>query len=343
MTPDNLILKISKGQTEPFYFLYGPETFYQTEVIQALRRQWITDDNRDFNLETFDARESTVNHWLGSARTLSFLGGTKLVVVRNLHEAVPKDQDAQTLMDYAGSPIPEACLIITADKVDRKRKLFKVLAGLKTAVACEAPKENELINWLRKRAEEKSYSLSSDAARFLVNRVGARPGILAKELEKTLLFVGKNKSVSEQDVAEVVGESKLENVFALTDALKTKNPEKALHLLNNQIDHGEEPIKILGTIAWQFRMIWEVKHYQKKNLPSGQIAKVMGASPYVVNKASQHTSRFSTQQLRNGYLELVKADRSLKSTSQDPLAVMQTLILNLCTGRGRRAAGDNGQ
>ena len=315
---------------EPFYFLHGPETFYQTEVIQALIQKCITEDNRYFNLETFDARESTVNHWLGSARTLSFLGGIKLVVVRNLHEAIPKDQDAQTLIDYAQSPIPEACVVITADKVDRKRKLFKTLTGLKTAVACEAPKENELASWLRKRAGETGYSLSPDAARFLVNRMGARPGILAKELEKTLLYAGKNESVSEKDVSEVVGESKLENVFALTDALKTKNPEKALRLLNNQIDHGEEPIKILGTIAWQLRMIWEVKHYQQKNLPSGQIAKVMGAHPFMVEKALQHTRRFSTQQLRSGYLELVKADRNLKSTTKDPTAVMQTLILNLC-------------
>ena len=328
MTPDDLLKQIDKGRTEPFYFLYGPETFYQTEVIQALIKKWITEDNRDFNLETFDARESTVSHWLGSARTLSFVGGTKLEVVRNLHEAVPQDQDAQTLIDYAQSPIPEACVVVTADKVDRKRKLFKTLTKLKTAVACEAPKENE--RWLRKRAEEAGYSLSSDAARFLINRVGPRPGILAKELEKTLLYAGKNKSVSEQDVAGVVGESKLENVFALTDALKTKNPEKALRLLNNQIDHGEEPIKILGTIAWQLRMIWQVKHYQQKNLPSGQIAKAMGANPYIVEKALQHTCRFSTQQLRSGYLELVNADRSLKSTTKDPMAVMQTLILNLC-------------
>jgi DNA polymerase III subunit delta len=330
VTPDNLIQKISKGQVEPFYFLYGPETFYQTEVIQALCQKLITDDNRDFNLETFDARESTVNHWVGSAKTLSFLGGTKIVIVRNLHEQVPKDQDATTLLDYIKDPVPEACMVITADKVDRKRKLYKALTGLSTAISCESPKENELTNWLRKRAEETGYSLSTDAARFLVNRVGAKPGILAKELEKTLLFAGKNKSVSEKDVAEVVGESKLENVFALTDALKAKNPEKALQLLNNQLDHGEEPIKILGTIAWQFRMIWEVKHHQQKNLPSGQIAKAMGANPFVVEKALQHTRRFNTQQLRNGYLELVKTDRSLKSTSKDPVAVMQTLVLNLC-------------
>jgi len=330
VTPDKLILQISKGQIEPFYFLYGPEIFYQTEIIQTLIKQWITDDNRDFNLETFDAQESTVNHWLGSAKTLSFLGGIKLVIVRNLHDAIPQDKEAQTLIDYAENPIPEACLVVTSNKVDRKRKLFKILTGLKTAIACEAPKENELINWLRKRAEESNYSLSSNAARVLINRVGARPGILAKELEKTLLYAGANKSISEKDVAEVVGESKTENVFALTEALKTKNPETALRLLNNQINHGEEPIKILGTIAWQFRMIWEVKHYQKKNLPSGQIAKTMGANPYVVDKALQHTGRFSTKQLRTGYLELAKADRSLKSTSQDPLAVMQTLVLNLC-------------
>lgn len=330
MTPDNLILKISQGQTDPFYFVHGPEIFYQTEVIQALTQKWITDDNRDFNLETFDARESTVNHWLEAVKTFSFLGGVKLVIVRNLQDAIPQDQDAQVLMDYAKAPIAETCLIITCNKIDRKRKLFKTLAGLKTAVSCEAPKENELVSWVRKRATEKGYSLSTDAARGLVNRVGARPGILAKELEKTLLYMGKIKSISERDVAEVVGESKLENVFALTDALKTKNPEKALRLLNNQINHGEEPLKILGTIAWQLRMIWEVKHHQQKNLPSGQIAKVMGANPYVVDKALQHTRRFSTQQLRKGYSELVKADRDLKSTSRDPMAVMQTLLLNLC-------------
>ncbi len=247
-----------------------------------------------------------------------------------LHDAIPQDNEAQALIDYAQSPIPEVCLVITSNKVDRKRKLFKILTGLKTAIACEAPKENELTNWLRKRAAKSNYSLSSDAARFLVNRVGARPGILAKELEKTLLYAGANKSISEKDVIKVVGESKTENVFALTEALKIKNPETALRLLNNQIDHGEEPIKILGTIAWQFRTIWEVKHYQKENLSSSQIAKAMGANPYVVDKALQHTGRFSIEKLRTGYLELVKADKSLKSSSQDPLAIMQTLVLNLC-------------
>jgi len=135
--------------------------------------------------------------------------------------------------------------------------------------------------------------------------------------------------VSEEDVQEVVGETRLENIFLLTDALKNKNPHKALQILQNQLDNGEEPIKIMGTIAWQFRVIWEVKHYQQRNIPSGQIATAMGANPFVVEKALQHTKKFSTQQLRLSYLQLAQADRRLKSSSQNPFAIMQTLILGL--------------
>ena len=143
----------------------------------------------------------------------------------------------------------------------------------------------------------------------------------------------KNKEVSEKDVQEVVGETRLETIFSLTDALKNKNPHKALELLNNQLDHGEEPIKIMGMIAWQFRVIWEVKNYQQRNIPSNQIAKAMGANPFVVEKALQHTKNFSNQQLRRAYLQLTQADRSLKSSSQDPVFVMQTLILGLTATR----------
>lgn len=333
MTPEDLDQKISQGKTEPFYFLYGPETFYHVEAIRALTKLLINEDNRDFNLETFDARTSSVNDWIGSVKTLSFLGGTKLVIVRNLHDAIPKDEAAESLIDYCSNPVSDACLVITADKVDRKRKIYKALTKIKGAVACEAPKENVLINWIRERAKNQGYAMNMNAARALVNRVGARPGVLAQELNKTLMYVGKRKEVSEKDILEVVGETRLENVFSLTDALKNKNSHKALQILQNQLDHGEEPIKIMGTIAWQFRVIWEVKHYQQKNIPSGQIAKAMGANPFVVDKALQHTKNFSTQQLRRAYSQLTQADRSLKSTSQDPVAVMQTLILGLTSAR----------
>ena len=333
MSPEDLDQRLLQGKIETVYFLYGPETFYHIEAIRSLTKICINEENRDFNLETFDARSSNVNNWLESIKTLPFLGGTKLVIVRNLHDAIPKDEGAQSLIDYCSNPIAGTCLVITADKIDRKRKIYKALTKVKGAVACEAPKENVLVTWIRDKAKNQGYSMSTNAARALVNRVGAHPGVLVQELNKTLIYVGKNKEVSEKEVQEVVGETRLETIFSLTDALKNKNPHKALELLNNQLDHGEEPIKIMGMIAWQFRVIWEVKNYQQRNIPSNQIAKTMGVNPFMVEKALQHTKNFSYQQLRSAYLQLTRADRSLKSTSQDPIFVMQTLILGLTATR----------
>ena len=237
MNPNELIQQIPTGPIEHFYFLYGAERFYQVEIIKAIKRQLITDDNSDFNLETFDAKSSSLNQWIGSVKTLSFLGGTKLVIVRNLHEVFSKQKDLeedleelnlQALIDYAKTPLAEACLVITADKVDRRLKLIKTLTELKSAVCCEPPdpknyaEKKRLLTWIQARAKESGYSISKNAAESLVNRVGNRPGILAQELEKLLVYAGKNKSISESDITEVIGETKQEIVWDLNEALMGK-------------------------------------------------------------------------------------------------------------------------
>ena len=338
MNPNELIQQIPTGPIEHFYFLYGAERFYQVEIIKAIKRQLITDDNCDFNLETFDAKSSSLNQWIGSVKTLSFLGGTKLVIVRNLHEVFSNQKNLeelnlQALIDYAKTPLAEACLVITADNVDRRIKLIKTLTELKSAVCCEAPKNDaekrRLWTWVQARAKESGYSISKNAAESLGNRVGNRPGILAQELEKLLVYAGKNKSISESDIMAIIGETKQEILWDLNDALIGKQTERALKLLHNQLDNGVAPEQILGAISKQLRTVWEVKNYQEQSHPANQIAKKMGAHPYTVQKALKHTQKFSVQQLRRYHAELVQADRSLKSTSHRE-EVMKALILNLC-------------
>lgn len=331
MTAEDLILKIEKGSIEPVYFLHGAEKFFHTEILNTLTRQLITPDNREFNLEAFDAKTCPVSDWLGGARTFSFMGGTKLVIVHNLHEATLKDAEIESLLAYVADPAPGTCLTMVADTVDKRKKLFKALTTLPGAVECVAPNEVVLMGWLKKRAQSQGYKLSNEAARIMVNRVGNKAGFLACELDKALTYAGKSGEVSEEDVAEVVGDIKMENVFALTEALKGKNAGEALRLLHNQLNHDEEPLKILGTIAWQFRLIWEVKQYQRKKLSPAKIAEKLGAKPFIVEKAMKHTGNFTARQLRKGFDNLFQTDRELKTSGKNPRIVLESLILNLCS------------
>lgn len=321
LTPENRL---------PFYFLFGPERFLATEIVNTLTRQMVTDDNRDFNFEAFTGSESSPGDWINSARTLSFFGGDKLVVVHAMDDYSWDDKSTALILDYAKNPAEGACLVMTAQKADRKRKLFKSLCALPGAVDCSPPNEGALAPWLAARAKSRGYNLSAGAAGRMVDRIGPLPGRLAAELEKVLTYAGGGKKISEDDIASVVGDIRLEAVFDLTDALKEKNTGRALKLLHKQLDHGEEPLKLLGTIAWQFRLIWEIKCHQQRRVPAAGIARVMGQKPFVVEKAARYTRNFSDAQLKEGLRALASADRELKSTNRDPTGVMETLLLRLC-------------
>jgi len=323
---------ILRRERLPRFIFFTDWKVFTVEIVQALTHQLVTADNRDFNLENFEARETSAGDWVGAAQTLSFMGGSKLLIVRNLHETTLEDSDPKTLLHYVADPAPDSCLVITADKVDRKRKLYKALTSHKGAVPCEAPQEAGLIPWLKRRARSLGYELQAEAARKMVERVGAKPGILAKELEKVITYAGKTKTVTGSMVGELVGEIKMENAFALTEALKEKKSEKALRLLRNQLDHGEDPVKILGLIAWQFRTLWEVKHYQAQKLGARKIAEQMGAKPFLVEKAMQYTKNFNRATLRNGIKSLFEADRELKTSGKDPQGILESLLLRLCSG-----------
>ena len=334
MTALDLIQQLDSGTPHPVYFLYGEEDFFQRELIAALTKRWITPDNRDFNLETFEARTSSVQEWIGACKTLSFFGGEKLVVVRGLDEFKWDDANIPPLLDYTADPVPDACLVLTARKADRKRKVYKALTKIKGAGECTAPREAALIPWLRNRAKESSHTLSTGAARLMIERVGPKPGLLAGELEKVITFNGKSKSIDERAVMEVVGESKLEKIFDLTDALKTKNPSRALRILRNHLEHGEQPLQLLGMIAWQFRMIWEAKHHQTTGTPPSRIAQKMGIAPFQAEQALRYTGKFNEQQLREGFRSLFRADRELKGSGKAPEGILETLVLNLCSAGG---------
>ncbi|MFQ5482207.1 MAG: DNA polymerase III subunit delta [Nitrospinaceae bacterium] len=267
---------LAPGALQPVYFLWGEESFWVTEIVGKLKAFLVPQDNPEFHYETFEAADSKPADWIAAARTLSFFGGGKLVVVRGLDEGAKDSTRLPVLDDYLQNPVPESCLVLIARKADRKRNLFKKLTALPGAVELTAPRENELIAWLRQRANQRGCQMSAGAARRILDQVGPRPGRLAVELEKLLIYAGKKQTLEEADVAAVVGELRLETVFALTDALRSKQTGRALEFLQNQLDHGEEPLKILGAMAWQFRLIWEVKHHQKQGAAPGRIAAVMG-------------------------------------------------------------------
>ena len=97
--------------------------------------------------------------------------------------------------------------------------------------------------------------LGPDAARLLVDLVGADMGQLDQELAKLAVFVGAEAKITPGDVDQLVGSSRTESIFKIFDALADGNTGAAIGILEGLFDHGEEPIKMLGAFSMQLRRL----------------------------------------------------------------------------------------
>lgn len=163
--------------------------------------------------------------------------------------------------------------------------------------------------------------------------------------------------IDEEDVETVVGKTKEDRIFDLTNALSEKNAKAALLALQSLLEQGEQPLMILAMISREIRLLlqasiltqsgklppvtpgMEFPSFQKNVYPSvsamaqGMARKedlLVGKHPFVIFNALRHCRRFSCPVLI-GYLdELLEMDRAMKSSATDPQLLLERFLIKAC-------------
>ncbi|MDD4092868.1 MAG: DNA polymerase III subunit delta [Smithellaceae bacterium] len=259
--------------------------------------------------------------------------------------------------------LPEGnCLILTAEAVDRRKKIFKVID--KTGVILhfgeirgEAATRATLKTEAQKLLHACGKSLTSAAWVALGKKTGFQLRPSLNELQKLVVFVGEKSVIGEEDVETVVGKTKEDRIFDLTNALGEKNASAALLALQALLDQGEPPLMILSMVSREIRLLlqasilaqsgklppvtpgMEFPSFQKNVYPSvlamaQSIARkedlLVGKHPFVIYNALRHCRRFSYPVLI-GYLDdLLEMDRAMKSSTTDPQLLLERFLIKAC-------------
>ncbi len=109
------------------------------------------------------------------------------------------------------------------------------------------------------------------------------------------------------------------NVFGFLDALGYKNKEKSFLELHRLLDQGESPVYLLTMIVWQVRNLLRVKLHND----SGSKLKM---NPFVLRKAKGQVKDFEEEELVGIFRNLLKAEVKLKTTSLDPVLVLDRVV-----------------
>ncbi len=259
MSYRNFLDEMKKGIPLPGYLLAASDPFLHSEAV-GLIRGCVPEGEREFNFQAFDLAgakddELSFEQILDVLNTVPFFSGRKVVVIDNAQKLLKKN--LKKLGQYFLRP-SESSVLILLHSGAVKKEMKENLTGVKQILL--DINEREIPAWLKARSRSRGVELSDDAADYLIGTIGPELGLLASELDKFALL-GKAK-IGREDISDIVEGRRTYNAFALVDAIREKDPEKALRIYRVLRD-TEEPYSLLGALNWQYS-----RYFSGKDTPS---------------------------------------------------------------------------
>ena len=231
----------TRDAVAPVVLIVGTEGTLRDAALAEIRARVLGDATPEFNEDRFDlaSRGADPARILVAARTLPVLAKRRLVTVRGISDRRAKRFIEVELLEYLEDPVPTTCLLLEAEKVDRRLQWVKQVAKRGELIACAGPRRpSEQRAWIEARLRARGKRPSGGMAAALLELVGGDLDSLASELDKVCLYVGERAEVSPDDVAEVTGELRPRALYELTDAIGQRQLGASLRTLGRLLDQG---------------------------------------------------------------------------------------------------------
>ncbi|MGD1108667.1 MAG: DNA polymerase III subunit delta, partial [Terracidiphilus sp.] len=343
------------GKLRPGYVLAGDEIFLLDRCRAAVLKAFVPPDSQDFCLSDLDLTSSSIFEVLDRAQSPSLMAPFQVIFVRNVRQlytrGAKKDEFA-ALDRYFQSPNPQALLLFIADFIrippdtrrmelddkNRFERLTETLGAHCGMVELARVSEEDAMRWAVAKAQESGLRLEPDAARELVDSLGADMMLVSSELEKLLLYTAGRGRITLGDVETMVLSAKQRTLYELTDAISAHDRARALALLQgllNSSDAGEDAaIGHLYMLARTFRQMLVILEKNVRDSRAIWQALWQGfrMPPFAADDLIRQARRYKSRRELTRALRLVaRADLELRSSPPDKRLVIERLVYELAS------------
>ncbi|MCP4600346.1 MAG: DNA polymerase III subunit delta [Proteobacteria bacterium] len=324
----SVIEGLNANNLEAVYLLHGPERFLIEQMISRIKSIVLQGPMSGFNCVRIKAEDVSGNEIASLAQEIPMMASKRVLIVENGHKL--KTDDLAALDAYLGKPAPETCLVIIAERFDLRLGPLKRANKRGQIYKAELLKERGIAPFVRSRAMARGVSIAQGAISAISVAVGPDCAALDDAVERLGLFVGPDRKVTEEDVAEVVTAVREHSVFELVDAIGNKRPSQALSVLEGLLSRREEPLKINAMVARHFRLLTGARIHIHLRTEQREIAGLLGVPPFVASKLVNQARQFNGAELEGSLARLARADYELKSSRRPPQLVVEQAVLDLC-------------
>jgi DNA polymerase III subunit delta len=250
------------------------------------------------------------------------------LIVKRLDALTPAQQEA--LLPYLEKPCSSTCLVFVAEKIDQRKRFFQTIKTYGELVPCQSLKQSKIPAWIKQRAQQQKLAMTEETIAYLAERIGPDLMLLANEITKLSLAVDPGRPVQIQDLKNVMGPQQMPSIFDLIRAIGERNSCEALRLLSALLLGGEAPLKVLAMLIRQVRQMWLAKTLTIQGASPAEIAEEVGISSFFISELLAQSQRYTMDEIKSAYRDLLAADSRLKRSRVDPQFLLEDLILKLC-------------
>lgn len=333
-----LTTQLSEHVITPLYALIGEEDLLRDSALAQLKQAILGTEGDDFNCDVFYGDEAEGTEIASCASEVAVFAPRRLVIVKAADKLPAKQCEA--LLSYIKVPNESTTMVFVAAKLDGRLKFTQSLTQASVVVDCTPLKDSQLMPWFRQEADRTGIRIEEEALHLLKEACGGSLYSVRREMEKLASYVSADRAVTAADVATLRGTEPGASVFDLAAAIGAKLRGKALAIVARNLEAGEAPLRILGSLAWQYRRLWKVKELMRRGGREGEAARTLRVDPY---KVRAFIGQFSETHLQDALRAFLDIDGKLKGGSAGkPAMLLDRLILQLCDhpqGEARKTAG----
>lgn len=309
------------------YVLYGLERYLIDKEIKKI----IENNNIDeLSISKYNAKNNSLEEILFDVDSMPLFGSKRLIIIDESYFFTGEKSSDEHLLEkiekflngFSSNNI--VLFVVNNEKLDERKKITKLVKKIGKCIEFNAKSDaNATIKDLLK-----DYDISTSNINLIKIRINNKSEVINSEIDKLLIYK-EDKTISEEDIINVISEYPNIDFFQFIDNIINKKVEETLKTYYELLKLKEEPIKIIVTLANQFRLMYQAKKMFQSGYSEKDIVTETGEHPYRVKLAISKAQKYKDEDLLEILKKLGEINLNAKKGLVDSKTALEMFIIEI--------------
>ena len=311
------------------FLLYGEDGYRSKQKLAQMIEFYKQKNRESLSLFIFDYEQGAdFNSIEIATKQVSMFVEKKLIVISGLF-SFGKDEDQAKIIKLLKTIKRNDIFFIFYDlKILSTNKLFKFLKQREKVQIQEFKllKGGDIHNWVSKEFLSFGVRIERDALALFLEYTGNDLWKIQSEINKLANYCQDRQRVVIDDIKLLIHSKQDINIFQTIEAIANKDEARALKLIHNHIQKGDNELYILTMIAYQFKILLTIRDLIDKSKKYEEIGKELKMHPFVLRKNYKQAMLFKMAELKNIYNKILETDLKIKQGLNPQLGIELLLL-----------------